>query len=345
MPTAAGRRALRVAVLVGGLFALGFLCGEQARAAEGAPVASSPVVGAVAPVSASVDGVGSFVKGVVGGLVRSPAVSAEPQAALPAHSGPRIPVKAKPTSTGKPTSTVKRTDMAKPTSTAKPAKLKPAASAEPSPAGSATRAVDPVLGPLVGQVVQSVDGQVLRPVGGVVETVTDEVAEVAAPIPPLSSLPTLPGLPSVPSVPTLPGLPTAPGQTLPAPVTQPDPPGRSAGADEGSTGKRYGAPSDGTATGVTYGPRLGEAGLAAKLIDGRRAVGAGYAPVRQAPGGDPNGTLTNRSAVDNGTSRHGDGHAVTLDRRVPLSLLIGAAAPSGTEATRNRHRDIPVSPA
>ncbi|WP_369248677.1 hypothetical protein [Streptomyces sp. R41] len=37
MRTAAGRRALQVVLLVGGLFALGFLCGEQAQAADGAP--------------------------------------------------------------------------------------------------------------------------------------------------------------------------------------------------------------------------------------------------------------------------------------------------------------------
>ncbi|MEU0041370.1 hypothetical protein ABZ063_47515, partial [Streptomyces sp. NPDC006333] len=33
--TAAGRRALQASLLVGGVFALGFLCGEQARAADG----------------------------------------------------------------------------------------------------------------------------------------------------------------------------------------------------------------------------------------------------------------------------------------------------------------------
>ncbi|MGW7818918.1 hypothetical protein ACWGLF_12405 [Streptomyces puniciscabiei] len=38
--TAAGRRALQLALLVGGLFALGFLCGEQAHAADGAPALS-----------------------------------------------------------------------------------------------------------------------------------------------------------------------------------------------------------------------------------------------------------------------------------------------------------------
>jgi hypothetical protein len=36
--TAAGRRALQLVLLVGGLFALGFLCGEQAHAADGIPV-------------------------------------------------------------------------------------------------------------------------------------------------------------------------------------------------------------------------------------------------------------------------------------------------------------------
>ncbi|KOV67188.1 hypothetical protein [Streptomyces sp. MMG1121] len=35
--TAGGRRALQLALLVGGLFALGFLCGEQAHAADGTP--------------------------------------------------------------------------------------------------------------------------------------------------------------------------------------------------------------------------------------------------------------------------------------------------------------------
>ncbi|MPY63448.1 hypothetical protein FNH08_41715, partial [Streptomyces spongiae] len=35
MRGAAGRRVLQVVLLVGGLFALGFLCGEQAHAADG----------------------------------------------------------------------------------------------------------------------------------------------------------------------------------------------------------------------------------------------------------------------------------------------------------------------
>ncbi|MFF7469537.1 hypothetical protein [Streptomyces sp. NPDC008092] len=40
--TALGRRALQLALLVGGVLALGFLCGQQAQAAEGTAPASSP---------------------------------------------------------------------------------------------------------------------------------------------------------------------------------------------------------------------------------------------------------------------------------------------------------------
>ncbi|MFC7265839.1 hypothetical protein [Streptomyces lutosisoli] len=48
MRTAAGRRALQVVLLVGGLFALGFLCGEQAHAADGVvPTTPAQVVGSV----------------------------------------------------------------------------------------------------------------------------------------------------------------------------------------------------------------------------------------------------------------------------------------------------------
>ncbi|WP_406172847.1 hypothetical protein [Streptomyces sp. NBC_00996] len=45
MRTAAGRRALQVVLLVGGLFVLGFLCGEKAHAADGAvPTTAAGVV-------------------------------------------------------------------------------------------------------------------------------------------------------------------------------------------------------------------------------------------------------------------------------------------------------------
>ncbi|MGW0768505.1 hypothetical protein [Streptomyces sp. NPDC002676] len=48
MRAVAGRRALQLALLVGGVFALGLLCGQQAHAAEGGPAV--PVAQTVAPV-------------------------------------------------------------------------------------------------------------------------------------------------------------------------------------------------------------------------------------------------------------------------------------------------------
>ncbi|MFE1313594.1 hypothetical protein [Streptomyces sp. NPDC058755] len=60
--TAAGRRALQLALLVGGLFLLGFLCGEQAQAAERTPV--TPVT-SVVPVTGHEDTVRTVTERVV----------------------------------------------------------------------------------------------------------------------------------------------------------------------------------------------------------------------------------------------------------------------------------------
>ncbi|OUC90969.1 hypothetical protein CA983_40380 [Streptomyces swartbergensis] len=71
---------------------------------------------------------------------------------------------------------------------------------------------------------------------------------------------------------------------------------------------------------------------------------AGHGPGGHAPAGQPDGTLGNRTAADNGPSRHGDPHAVTLSDRDPLRLLPGVVARSRTADTRDSHRDIPVFP-
>jgi hypothetical protein len=68
--------------------------------------------------------------------------------------------------------------------------------------------------------------------------------------------------------------------------------------------------------------------------------------VHHTPGNDPGGALSGKSAIDSGTSRHGgDAHAVTFDHRAPLLLMAGAAAGPDADGIRDRHRDIPVSPA
>lgn len=76
----------------------------------------------------------------------------------------------------------------------------------------------------------------------------------------------------------------------------------------------------------------------------RTTTSTAHAPAHQAPSDNPGGALGGKSAVDNGSSRHGDAHAVTLDNRAPLRLVPGAAASVDVAGTRDRHRDIPVFP-
>ena len=355
MRTAAGRRALQVVLLVGGLFALGFLCGEQAHAAERALPASSSEVAPTAPA----DGVRSLTSGAVaavGRLANAPAAPAAHPAAPAAEPKPDAPAEPKPMpqphapakprpkpadpaaqapSEAKPTRNPTSTRIPDFTSPAEPPAHRITESLE---AGSHLGAADQILTPLTGHLVQSVGDRVVRPVGGLVETVTAGLGRVSAQIPPL---PSLPGSPSLPSLPSLPGLPLLPGQILPAPVAQAPQPGAAehSATDGVVDGRRSGAGA--------YGPRFAAAVTDAAPAhgDGRRVAGAGYAPPEQAPDGDPTGMLGANTAVDNGTSRHGDAHAVALDHRAPLRLVPGAAARADAAVTRDRHRDIPVFPA
>ncbi|MFE6405640.1 hypothetical protein ACFVOR_01750 [Streptomyces sp. NPDC057837] len=71
---------------------------------------------------------------------------------------------------------------------------------------------------------------------------------------------------------------------------------------------------------------------------------AGQAPAGEAPVDRPDGTLGNRSSADNGTSRHGDTHAVASSHRVPLRLVPGTAVRGEAGGTRDSHGDVPVFP-
>ncbi|MER6471398.1 hypothetical protein [Streptomyces collinus] len=80
--TAAGRRALQLGLLVGGLFVLGFLCGEQAHAAAGAPTAvtgrgATPVRDVVRTASGALEGTRTEVSAL-------PTLPAVPPVHLPA---------------------------------------------------------------------------------------------------------------------------------------------------------------------------------------------------------------------------------------------------------------------
>jgi len=259
--TAAGRRALRLAVLVGGLFTLGFLCGEQAHAAEGTPLATS------ASVTSSV--------------------------VVPA---------------------------------------------------------DPVPPPLTDGVVRSLGDRVVRPVGGLVETVTAELGNVTARIPPLSSSPGLPSVPSAPDLPVPGQTQTRPTQTQPTPVPHAPQPDRTEQSATGGSAEGARSRAQARASATPYGPRagagLGGASRAAMAQPARpRVTGpAVVTPAGHAPYGTPTGALSATSTVGDGTPRHGDGHAVPLNHRAPLRLVPCEAVRPAAAETRDRHRDIPVPP-
>ncbi|MER5801898.1 hypothetical protein [Streptomyces mirabilis] len=292
----AGRRALRLALLVAGLFALGLLCGERAHAADGL-VSTAPTV----PTSSSVR------------LVK-------PGAPLPvahsvAHTVTRV------------TGTVTRTHV---TDTVTHADVTDTVA---QVGDTVTRVAD-----TVRHVVRPAADSVVRPVGDLVETVTGELGQA----PPK----TLPSLPSLPSLPELPGPPSAPGAGGQVPSAGSGPQHSGAGAVP-STSHAVVRHADAGNVGPTYyGPaRLGTDTDGVAVRGEHRGVAPGSGPDRQAPPGDPTGAPGGQAAVDRGTPRHGDPHAVvTPSHRAPLRLVPGAPAAVAAAGTRDRYRDIPLFP-
>ncbi|WP_052768716.1 hypothetical protein [Streptomyces humi] len=318
--TASGRRALQLALLVGGLLALGFLCGGRAQAAEGTTPAT-PSLSSATSVTAVTSTVG-----------REPGVPEEPPAP---HKRLRV-------ASGTPVAPV--VDQTVRTATATVAGT---ARSVTGTVESVTGTVESVTGTVesVTGTVESVTGTVTQVVGGVVQ----QVSELQQTLPVVSTLPALPSLPQTAStlpVVQLPGSAEAPGETVPLPVT-PAPGGdRAQASDPHSAGhEKPHATTDASVT-VSYGPRTtvtaptAEAAAHSRAHRGTRAV---HAPSHPAPTGDPDGAL-GKSAVDGSAARHGDAHAVTLDGRAPLRLLPGAAAHVDAAGTRDRYRDIPVFP-
>ncbi|MEV4226844.1 hypothetical protein AB0J81_07020 [Streptomyces bobili] len=263
LPAAAPRIALRAALLLGGLLALGFLLGGQAQAADGA----TPMTGS--PPGASVN------------LVTPPV----------------------------------RERVVKP----------------------------------VGEVLEDVSEKLTEAEGRAPRgTPLPSVSELPTP-PPLDSLPELPDVPSVPALPALPALPSLPTPpslptfpvwqpdlTLPAPVASD--PGRGSGT--GTVAPAAAQPSYGPQGVVSEAPVAHGGGW---QRDGHAAAG-GHAPVRGTPVGLPEGSLGSASLLDSGGPRHADAHAVTPYHRVPLLLVPGSAVRLEAAGIRDRYRDIPVFP-
>ncbi|MFI1480722.1 hypothetical protein [Streptomyces sp. NPDC020747] len=337
--TAAGRRALQVALLVGGLFVLGLLCGEQARAADG-----------VAPASKLTE------------VVRSVTSSAERSAK--GAEEPRQRVGERPSGSNSRSATVS-------SATPPPVSTASSGSGSGSEQPGLPRAITPVtdevqrvvrpvaepvvrpvteqvVRPVTERVVPPVTKDVVQPIGDLVDRITGGVTGGIGerPDPPqwwpsLPQLPTLPGLPGLPELPGLP-LPAVPGQTLPVGAV-PQQPG---GATDNHRAAEKQSRDDNAAT--VYGPRFA-GGLAAAGDDVRhhadtQGTRAEQAPVHQVPDGDPTGAPGRHSAVDNGSPRHGDAQTVALNERDRPALVPGAAADVTAAGTRDRHRDIPAFP-
>ncbi|MER6123987.1 hypothetical protein ABT173_15285 [Streptomyces sp. NPDC001795] len=333
MRTAAGRRALHLALLVGGLFALGLLCGEQAQAADGTPAASTApaapgaTAGAVRPVGEAVHRIEGTVSSAAGQALQSAAPQATAHGVRPsAPVGPPAHRKLPAPSSGRHAAALSGA-LGAPAAPAAP--VTSVTGTVPALSDTVRKVVRPVADGLVRPVGERVD----RPVGGLVQTVTEGLADPSAQWPSLPSLPCLPGLAGVPG---LPGLPTSPVHTVPAP-SAPQQPG--AGTErQGTVEQRETA---------AYGPLLtGAAGATAEEYAHRAShlVPTAQPPRHEAPDGDPTGVFGGQPATDGGSPGHGDGHAVASNHRAPLRLVPGATAVVTVDGTRDRHRDIPEFP-
>lgn len=306
---AAGRRALRTALLLGGLFALGLLCGQRAHAAEPAPA---------------------------GTLTRTaPAESLTPAtapAASPATATAMAKAAAKATAVA--TATVTDAETAHLHHTA-PVTSLPARLDLPSLPAQQTLPV---------QQTPPTQPSLPEPSLPDVSLPAPPLPAPSMPAPPaMPGAPALPALPSLPSVPDGPQLPTLPGagdaagapggaahDTVDAPQAHED-----ARRTDGAQGTALRALRFGPAAPVTRAQQHAKPYAAAPA----------HAPVPPEPAGGASGAVTGGSAADNSTPRHGDAHAVTPHHKLPLPARAGTAARCAAPRIQDRYRDIPVFPA
>ncbi|MEU5248005.1 hypothetical protein AB0G81_28625 [Streptomyces asoensis] len=316
---AAGRRVLQLGLLVAGLFAAGFLCGEQAHAAGGPPAPATatvrlphPAAPATAdPGAAAGPRVTTALSGVTGqsAAAKAPGVTELSEATGPSGSRPG------------------------------PAEVTDAPADVPRLSGL------PVLSDL--------------PDLPALPTLPAPALPTLPALPSLPALPDLPGLPASPALPVppvlaelpaLPVIPAAPARTLPVPVVG-APGGRTAAAGADTDVVTV---VDAVAGTESYGPvGLGGGqggGHAARDGDRVAPVHVGQArgqvpgPVRRGPAGGRDAVLNGVPVLDGGVSRHGDAHAVTASLPVPPRLVPGGAVRRDVTGTRDRRHDVPVFP-
>ncbi|WP_319055456.1 hypothetical protein [Streptomyces europaeiscabiei] len=322
----AGRCPVRVALLVGGLFVLGVLCGARASATEGTPT-SPPLPAAVTAAATEVTGTAAH----------APQTTDEPAVArhtVQRHMGRPVTervVRPVTDRVARPVTEDVVERVADPVSLSRPV-------------------AEDVLRPLAESVLRPVIEHVVVPVGDLVESVTEGLAGVRSQLPPVTGVPSLPGMPGLPEVPELPAWTTLPVGSLPVVVTPQEPgragaerPGSTVDGDSGSGRERASGPAS-----VVYGPDAAVGGAVA-VSALHRDAGAGDAPVvrvpaQHSPDGLPTSALGLHSTVDNGGPRHAEPQAAASPDRAPLSLVPGAPAADVANGTRDRHGDIPEFP-
>lgn len=349
----AGRCLVRVALLVGGLFVLGVLCGARASATEGAP--TSP------PLPAAVTAAVTEVTGTAG---HAPPPTDEPAVARhmvrPVTERVVRPVTdriARPVTedvvqrVADPVSRPVTEGAVQPSAgiVVRPG-VEDVVRPVTDPVSLSRPVAEDVVQPLAEPVLRPVIEQVVVPVGDLVESVTEGLAGVQSQLPPVTGVPSLPGMPGLPELPGLPAWTTLPVESLPVVVTPQEPgragaerPGSAVDGDSGSGGERASGPAS-----VVYGPDAAVGGAVA-VSALHRDAGAGDAPVvrvpaQHSPDGLPTSALRRHSTVDNGGPRHAEPQAAASLDRVPLSLVPGVPAADAVNGTRDRHRDIPEFP-
>ncbi|MFI6371862.1 hypothetical protein [Streptomyces sp. NPDC050546] len=304
--TAAGRRALQVALLVGGVLVIGLLCGERAYAADGLRVSADSAAGR------SVSGQGQLVR---------------PDVHASADRVVRVVDDARKSVSGE---LVKAKRPVPPKSPSLPdlpdLSVPPKAPSAP---------VLPGLPPL-SDLPAPPDAPAIPDLPGLPAPPEGDVTVSGAPV-----QPGLPGYPAPVTVDPQPAdTPAAPATPAPAGEAAPvahGPHGDQYGAPYADRAAQDHAAHDHTAHGRAHHLRRGaHAGASASV--------GGADPVGHVPGGRPDGTLCNRSLGDHGTPRHGDAHAVTPSGRAPMSLVRGVADRARVAGVRDGHRDIPVFP-
>ncbi|MFD9023805.1 hypothetical protein [Streptomyces parvulus] len=331
--TAAGRRALRVVLLVVGLFVLGLLCGERAQAADGTPSPRDAVRQAAGMPSARTTAGGSEAKEVgANGRVTEDGTSSDrtsPDRTAPAHTSALLPL-----GSPHPVREVVRsvTDRVV------------------RPVADAVDVVEQTVERVPLSVAPSGSGTVTRPGS------SDPTGPSASPWPSLPSLPALPGLPALSGDPAsddppAPAGPDAPHHRRPAPAET--------AAPSHTTEARPATTPAGTidvtgvAANLAYGPApvALDGGAETRKPDagdgGRRVtpLSAAYVPTGHAPTGAPDGSLGSATGADQGMPRHGDAHAVTPHHRMPFRFVTAVPERADAGETRDPYRDIPVSPA